>query len=313
MAIVALLDADAPASLQLSWAVWFARARRQALTVLATADGGDDGGRVTEQLRAQLAACGDFLLVADGDQGGEADDDDQRLRARVLNVGAEDFDAVLAQLQRAVADLLLVTTPGVDSQRPRVAAIGRQLLPRVSCAVAVVDLGDQRWPAQHLMVAASRGAHPRVALQQAQQLAKVAADGDDVEGVGRLTAAYVEPDIGSDSMSVGQHVLGRVLARAFDEDAGVEVRRRVVVSSDVERGLVKAAEVVEPDVVVMGIPRPGLLSPRFFGGVPGRLCRKVEAPVVLLRQALPLGNRLRRGLEELLQRVVPQVARESRV
>ncbi|MCK5945209.1 MAG: DUF389 domain-containing protein, partial [Planctomycetes bacterium] len=239
------------------------------------------------------------------------------LVARVRAARLDDVDGVVAAVQQALADLLVVLLPSVDGKQPRVARLGSELLPRISCAVAVVDLGDQRWPLRHLMVAASRGAHPRMALRFAQTLCRGAPVGSSAgpsDGDGcRLTGAYVEPDIGSDARSVGRHVLERVLARAFDDDERDAVARRVVVASSVEAGLQKAAEVVEPDAIVLGLPAPGLLGPRFFGMVPARLCRRVEVPVVIVRQALPLGNRLRRALEQLLQRVVPQVERDVRV
>lgn len=309
MAVVALMDAGAPVSLQVAWAAWFARARRQALTVLVPDADAEGGDRLLLQARALLARDGAFVVAEEGEP--DAEGGDGQLRARAVSAGSGAADGVLEQLQQAFADLFVVLTPSVDSKDARALQIGRDLLPRVSCSVAVVDLGDQRWPAQHLLVAASRGVHPRLALQLARQLS--GAVPDDADGGGRLTATYVEPDIGSDAQSVGQHVLGRVLGSAFDDLARVDVARRVVVAASVEAGLANAVELEEPDAVILGLPRPGLLSKRFFGGVPARLCRRVDAPVVLLRQALPLGNRLRRGLANLLERVVPQVERDTRV
>lgn len=304
MAVVALMDAGAPVSLQVAWAAWFAHARRQALTLLARADDVEGAGRLALQARAQLKRDGRFMEGGDGAQDDGVEDG--RLRARVVSVGAGAADAVLEQLQGAFADLFVVFASAVDSKDARAVEIGRELLPRVSCSVAVVDLGDQRWPAQHLLTAANRGAHPRLALQLTRQLSAAASGG-------RMTAAYVEPDIGSDAQPVGQHVLERVLQGAFDDLDRVDVARRVVVSASVEAGLAKAVEVVEPDVVILGVPRPGLLARGFFGGVSARLCRRVDVPVVMLRQAMPLGNRVRRRLADLFERVVPQVERETRV
>ena len=318
MAIVAMLDMGAPVPLQVSWAAWFARAYGQALVVLVT--DGEGSERAVLQARTQLVQDEAFDCTdSDADDAPEDDPEatPERLGGRVVAVPAGDVDAVVAELQKAAAETFVVLLAQVDSKEPRVVELGRELLPRVSCTVAVVDLGDQRWPLRHLMVAASRGAHPRQALRLARDLCQASAGqqpaDDDASEPVRLTAAYVEPDIGSDAQSVGSHVLGRVLKGAFDGSEQLEVARRVVVAANVDSGLAKAAEVVEPDAIVMGMPRPGLLSSRFFGGVPARVCRKVEVPVVMLRPGLPLGNRVRRGLEQLLQRIVPQVERDTRV
>ena len=309
MAIVVLMDARAPVSLQVAWSSWFARSRRAALTILVSDGASERGGRAQLQARSLLARDAAF---ADGDAcddaAAAAADDDRLLRARVA--GVDSLEAVAERVQRAFADLFVVLLPSVDSKDPNVSSIGRELLPRISCSVAVVDLGDQRWPLQRLMVAASRGVHSRLAMQLADQLSGAPADGHGQGG--RVTAAYVEPDIGSDAQHVGQHVLGELVRAAFD-DLDHDIARRVVVAASVDAGLVKAAEVVEPDAIVLGMPQPGLLSARFFGGVPARICKRVEAPVVMLRRAMPLGNRLRRGAERLLERVVPQVERSTRV
>ncbi|HEB53943.1 MAG TPA: DUF389 domain-containing protein, partial [bacterium] len=313
MAIVALLDPEASVPLQVGWALWFARARAADVTLLLSDDA---SARSPEVVRAQVIAQigqDERFVFADGDEheherdrsaGDASEPDPPLLRARVAAARADDAEAMLQAVQQAAPEQLLVLVQKVDSTDARVRCIGREVLPRLGCAVALVDLGDERWPVAHLLVAASRGAHPRMALRAARELAR------DVGG--RLTGAYVEPDIGSDAPSVGRHVLDRVLRAAFGEDAR-DVGRRVVVAENVEAGLHKAVEVAEPDAIVLGLPRPGLLGPRFFGLVPARLCRRVSVPVVMLREALPLGNRLRRTFEDVLQRFVPQVEREVRV
>lgn len=333
MAIVALLDPGASVSLQVAWALWFARARRSAVTLLLPQLTGSERQRAIAKIEAAVSSDDAFCLAAAGnDQGkgkGErypasidaggiavaesvADESaanepaaaEERLRCRIGSADLETDGDVVAAVGKALPDLFVVLLAKVDAAEERVARIGREILPRVSCSAAVVDLGDARWPVQHLMVAASRGAHPRVALQLARELA-VAADG-------KLTGAYVEPDIGSDATSVGNHVLHKVLRGALHEKAS-EVARRVVVGGAVDVGLQKAAEAVQPDAIVLGMPRPGLLGSRFFRLTPARLCKRVEMPVIIHRQALPLGNRVRRSLEDLLQRLVPQVERETRV
>lgn len=302
MAIVVLLDPEASVPLQVGWAMWFARARKLGLTMLLPES---NASRASDVVKKQVESLVDqheqFTIVSDS----EREAGDERLLVRLELADAESSGDVVAAVTKAQPELFVVLLAKVEAADKRASHIGREILPRISCSVAAVHLGDERWPCEHLMVAASRGAHPRAALKLARDLGHV------TEG-SRITAAYVEPDIGRDAQSVGRHVLDRVVHAAIGDEAAT-VDRRVVVAANVELGLAKAAEVVEPDVIVLGMPRPGLLGPRFFGLTPARLCRRVDVPVVILRQELPLGNRLRRGLLDMMQRWVPQVERRTRV
>lgn len=311
MAIVALLDPEGPIPLQVSWTLWFARAKNAKLTILlpetATA-------KVPELITAQVQSLveEDERFVFDGEvpsgNANEPDADaetaDERLSCYLSLADTDTRGAVITAIGKASADMFVVLLQRVDATVGRVADIGREILPRVSCSVAVVHLGEDRWPVQHIMVAASRGAHARAAIRLSHKLASTAA--------GKVTGAYVEPDIGSDAQSVGRHLLDNVLHAALREDAK-NVDRRIVIGTNVESGLQKACKVIEPDAIVLGMPRPGLLGPRFFGLTPARLCKRATVPIVILREALPLGNRLRRLFEDFLQRQVPQVERDTRV
>lgn len=313
MAIVALLDPDGPLPLQVSWALWFAVTKNVELTILLPETSASKSAELlAAQAQSIVGQDERFVCVAERAPGAASEpspDDpepeaDPRLLCNVLVIDSAEDGAVLAAISKASPELFVVLLQRVDSAAPRVVAIGREILPRVSCSVAVVHLGEERWPVQHVMVAASRGAHSRAAITLASQLARSAG--------GKLTGAYVEPDIGSDAQSVGRHLLDKVLRQALSEEAS-DVGRRVVIGTSVESGLHKACEVVEPDAVVLGMPRPGLLGPRFFGLTPARLCKRASVPVVILREAMPLGNRLRRFFEDVLHRRVPQVERATRV
>jgi uncharacterized hydrophobic protein (TIGR00271 family) len=282
--------------------MWFARARDSDLTMLLPESSASRASDVVKKQVESLVAQDEKFYI---DSGSEREVDDERLLCELQFADAESNGDVVAAAVNAQPELFVVLLAKVEAADERALHIGREILPRISCAAAVVHLGDERWPVEHLMVAASRGAHPRAALQMAHSLARVTAGS-------RLTAAYVEPDIGHDAQSVGRHVVDRVVNAAIVDDAA-DVDRRVVVAASVELGLAKAAKVVEPDVVVLGMPRPGLLGARFFGLTPARLCKRVEVPVVILREAMPLGNRLRRGLLDMMQRWVPQVERQTRV
>lgn len=315
MAIVALLDPEGPIPLQVSWAMWFAHAREAELTMVLPET---ETARLPELVTAKVQSLIDederFHDVKNApvagvdlsaDTGGEvAEDEPSTLPCHMEVADISSHKDVIAAISKASAELFVVLLQKVDATVPRVKDLGNEILPRVACSVAVVHLGEEHWPVQHLMVAASRGSHSRAAIQLAHKLA--------CSSEGRVTGAYVEPDIGTDAQSVGRHLLDKVVHAALLEDAA-NVDRRIVIGSNVESGLQKACEVVEPDAVVLGMPRPGLLSPRFFALTPARLCKRTSVPVVILRQAMPLGNRVRRALEDLMLRRVPQVERSTRV
>ncbi|MCB9877165.1 MAG: DUF389 domain-containing protein [Planctomycetes bacterium] len=307
MATVVLLDPEASVAAQLRWAVWLAAARDEPLTLLVPKGGGDRSReRVRAELRAALLADPAFAYAggADPDPAEVAPDG---LRAQLVDVDLGAVDSVRAALTAAGPALFVVLRQQLDPRDEVAGRLGRELLGRVPCAVAVVRLGDGEvatWPPARLLVAASRGPHPRAAVTFAAKLAR--------RHDGALVGAYVEPDIGGDAGDVGRGVLDRVLRRALG-DGAPQVGREVVVADVVEDGLAAAAERVRADVVLCGVPRPGMLGPRFHGTAPARLCRRTKLPVVLLRDALPLGGRLRRAIEERLVRVVPQVEREVRV
>jgi len=321
MAVVALLDPEAAVAPQVRWALWFGQARREPVTLLLSAERQE---MATAQARAVVEQHEGFRFVEAGEGGGDGGDkkpapatpsdaagdaeepEDPRQRCRVLVVDDEQPAALVARISEAMPDLFVVLLQKLDSKDERALRLGRDVLPQVGCSVALVRLGDeeqQRWPLTHLMVAASRGSHPRAAVRFAQQLAETCE--------GRLTGVYVEPDIGSYANDVGENVLRRVLRSSLEKPD--DVRRHVVIDGAVDAGLERAAKDLEPDAVVLAMPHPGLLVARFWALVPAKLSRRVAQPVVILRSPLPLGNRLRRALEELLQRYVPQVERETRV
>src|SRR5690606_22763004 len=88
------------------------------------------------------------------------------LRARLADVDLGAPDAVRAAVLAASPSLLVVLRQQLDARDDVAALLGRELLPRVPCAVAVVRLGDRdgdgaasAWPPARLLVAASRGPH----------------------------------------------------------------------------------------------------------------------------------------------------------
>lgn len=326
MAIVALLDPDAPIPLQVDWALWLARSRRATLTLLAPREPESAAGRVRVQVATRIGDADDYELredskgetdgegEADGSQGERgdagADERDERPFCKVVAADVDDPEQVQQLVGKAVADVLLVLAGSVEAKQERLDRLGESVLPRISCSVALVDLGDQRWPVRHLMVAGGgRGGHARAALREARALAAVAE--------GSLTVALVQSDVGDDSRSVGRMRLDRLVRETFPDDDGAAVasgvRRHVEIGAGVEAGLADAERAVQPDALVFGLPRPGLLGARFYGTKPARVSKRSELPVLMLRRALPFGNRLRRRFEELLQQVVPQAERSSRV
>jgi uncharacterized hydrophobic protein (TIGR00271 family) len=128
-----------------------------------------------------------------------------------------------------------------------------------------------------------------------------------------VEAIYVEPPIGGDAESVGRSELRRILRSALGDEHEL-VADRVVIDEEAEAGIARGVVDAGADLLIVGASWPNVLDTRFHGTLAGRLCRGMaDTPVVVLRDPLPAGRRLRRRLEHLLQRLVPQLDRTTRV
>ena len=319
MAVVVLFDPEAPVPEQTLWALRFARARDASLVLLLEGKSGDvDAGamaRITDvvqnspdyELREPSVAASGSKNRGGGEASGAEGDDADGPRSVCCRVTQEADTGELLQLISAEsADLFVVLLQRSDPRSSRALLLGRELLMRVSCEVAVVRIGAS--PVQSLqraLVPTKAGAHAKLALRTALNLV-------DAEE-GRVTACYVEPEIGVDAELVGAKVLDGYLGSALGDKRG-SVESLVVVNANLDAGIDRAIEQVEPDLLVVGVTWPVLLGPRFHGTFAGRLARRDDGvPVIALRPALPLGNRLSGLFERLTQRFVPQMTRQVRV
>ncbi|MEM8711867.1 MAG: DUF389 domain-containing protein [Planctomycetota bacterium] len=130
----------------------------------------------------------------------------------------------------------------------------------------------------------------------------------------RLTALFVEPDIGDYASAVGRRILDTALCKAEIEPDTVDMRRRVVVSNEPTRAIVETAS--EPEYEVLISTATVLQARRRRGSVSafGELLRgDVNATLIVVRRALPLSEDLSRRVRSWVERRVPQLERDDRV
>ncbi|MBK8978631.1 MAG: DUF389 domain-containing protein [Planctomycetes bacterium] len=314
MKLAALLDPAAPIPEQVASVLRIAAATTDDLLLLVQprAEGKDASAeRLVARVRSAVDRSGRFRVAAaapavatgTAEPPASAEPDPPSLRAVVAAAG--DLAAVARQVAAHGAELLLVTLGAFDPTDPRTLAVGRDLLPRLTCRVAVLRPGPAVLAdALHVLVPIAPGPHVSTSLRLVRDLVR--------DGGGRATALYVEPPIGRDAEQVGRRALERLLAQALGDDRdGVDLR--VVVDASIDAGIASACADLAPDVVVIGTWL-GELGARFAATRAGRMLRKRgDTTVLAVRRAIPFTNRLRRRVELALQNVVPQLGRERRV
>lgn len=227
------------------------------------------------------------------------------VRLRLLYSADQPLQALFAELRASKVALLVGVRRELDPDT-RESQVRRELFRHAPCELAFVRPGaSEGGPCTNLLVAVGHGPHGRVALRLAQGLAEATS--------ARMTALRVSQDVGADTQAVGEHLLGTLIQRALGKN-GHEIARRVVVDNNVYRGVTQACADGGHDVLIVGASKLGALGQRLLGTVGGKLIRGVpQATVIITRAANPLTSRFGRGVERFLQRLVPQLDRESRI
>lgn len=319
MVVVAMLDPRVSIPVQVDWALWIARAEKGGLTLLLPKPESD--GTLLAKVRARITATEDYAVpdteiveAADVQAAAEAGDDDPHVEQRaclLVEVDETTPDAVVTAVGEGRDTLFVVFVEQFDRKDQRNSRIGRDLLPRIPCAAVTVRIGsgESSLPT-HILVSASRGSHARDALRLTNRLALAAE--------ARVTAAYVEPEIGDDAKNVGRHVIDKVLQAALENESAsaestAEIGRRVVLGRDPAKGLQEACKDVDAELAILATSRPALLDARFYGSVPAKFADlRKKLPLIVLREPVPVGQPWRR-VEHYMRRLVPQIERAERV
>lgn len=317
--LLALLGPDLPVALQMRWAVHLATVRKLDLLILHRLEDNDERvvevslgepptGEATGIIHEVIRMIGESPeLRAGPPEDADAGEVKQEtlphlpqvrlklvyfenlpsLRRSVLDeLGNKDV-VLFTQARSQIADL-----SDVDLVRER-----RLFLRYIPCEV-VLCLGlEKKNTLSRILVATDPGPNGRAALQLGAELAAAAN--------GSLTALHVNPNVGEDAELVGERRLERFLKKTLTTEYPA-VARRVVVHDQIPQGIRGVWEEDNHDLVVVGVS-----GSQIEGSLGTRLGKGVT--VVMVSSASPIVNRFKAFMEEGLQQIVPQIAREERI
>ena len=210
-----------------------------------------------------------------------------------------------APLDSPSSDLILLVMDPADPPDDR-EQLRAALAVEAACSLAVVRPGTRPGPGEHC-IAVAGGPHARAAVRLAERV---------TEREERApTAVHVQADLGDplgpDTPRVGRRALRRLLAQAVEE-RGERFRSRVEIDDRPWQGLARVVEDERFEVVWVGSSRLGALGER-EASVGRRLAKAAPEPtLIVVREAVSLGNRARRWVDRLLQQRVPQLTRDER-
>jgi len=317
--LAVLLGSDLSIELQMRWAISLSAARQLDLLILHPLE--DDEDRVSE-------------VALDESPGGKASgvihelnrviEESPRLRAGSRECAEQDEDSVdqashIADVRLKVihfASVASLRRTFLDELEHEDVVLATRALGRVS------DMLDTDWVRERrlffryapcelvqcrglteqtafsrILVATDPGRGGRAALRLGVDLATA--------GAGAITALHVNPDVGDDSERVGRRRLTHVLNRTLGTERP-DIECRVVVHNHVSEAIRDVWDEGHHDIVVTGAS-----GSRPLGDVGAGLGK--GATIITVTPASPVMNRFRAFVEEGVQGLVPQIAREERV
>ena len=324
------------AATMVQWAAQFARAHEQELLVvypLATKKGDEpcnhvvdlhnvesdkrvQGSAVLKAACESIAALGLVPTPAEGDKGEDTapkgkDTQDSppatTVKLLVVGEGSGDRDlaaATIDALQKAECDLLILPRHERKRTDSHESLVEQALFRDAPCETLEFRPGSSSGEkVERILVPVSGDHHDKIALQWAQRLAE--------HHDATVTALFIEPHIGRDSELVGKRIVRRIVRQTLG-DSAARIESQVVVANDVFQGL-ETVDIATYDLVLVGASHHGTVRRLLFGTVSDHLMEKSSTAVAAVREKVPLANRLRRSVEQLLRAHVPQLEREQRV
>lgn len=322
MGLVLGSDLDVPS--QLRWGLSLARARSLDLLVLRHLESKDgvtveadldeaarDGASgVTRQVMDLIATEPGLRAgrIKEESNGGEEDAFDG-VTVRLIEIRCVGLEALrrqlLGQISKNKLKLVTMAHEELNTRDPDLLRERRLFLRYAPCEVVLCYGLTKKVEVNRVMVASGSGAHAAAALRLGNDLA--------VSTGGELTVVRVNPNIGPDAERVGTRRLEANLVRNLGSGRS-GVAGRVVVDDQDHRGLRRAWDDGEHDIMVLGASRHGILGGRPARGIAGRVFKGKDRPVVVIvRAEAPIRNRFRSIGEGLVERLVPQIDRENRI
>lgn len=335
MAVLAVITDEDKAAAMTRWACQFAHAEDQPLSIIYAVKSGDSGEArfITPETGPDAEPAPVLQVILDTlesahccveDPGahpadvaapdpasGPADAETEGAKespapatVRKL-VGANRRSAILEEIAVGKPGLLIVGKHVSGRSEDANALLARHLFETAPCNTLLLRPGDTDGSdCDRVLIPTSGGPHSQFALQLERKIVE--------NNEGAVTPLFVEPDTDEVASEVGERLLARLLKKAGVEP-GSRVQPKVVLADNVNDGIRNEAS-REYDLLLIGDSDIGALRKRLFGAVPDRLLSGDDGMAVgVVRRAKPMGERLRRKLEQWLHFRVPQLQREDRI
>jgi nucleotide-binding universal stress UspA family protein len=192
----------------------------------------------------------------------------------VVKIGHRASQSIVQTAREEACNLLILGQPSGRTFMERlVSSIGDRVLQQAPCQVAVVYGAMTNGPVTGVVVPVTAGPNSQLASEFTPAMTEL------VGGPARFIT--IVPD------DVDQGIAGRAvnLARETMAASGIDGELEVLHGPDPARGLVTS---VRPDeLVLVGAPSSGPISPLFGETVPGLLAARTDGPVVIVRNIQP--------------------------
>ena len=309
MITVLLLD-DFDHACLTRWSLWFCRAWKHDLCLIRIArrqkttrhevDNVDD---LPEEIHLELPDLSEDFTFGHGVHDSETQHSLKYISIESSNIVRKITD----ELKSLKPDIVVVPRNNDTKSTSPDFAVQRQLLSELSSAVLLFCPNSSTCDGsaiRHIVVPSGEGSHSYDAIVHAKQLAETAN--------AKISAVYVEPDLGEDARPIGKRILNRTLSRSIGESQH-SVETHVAVNNNVIDGI-RTIITDEVDLVVMGMQHHGVVHRFFFRSLSEEMTlAKLGPAVAILRAELPLTGRFLRACEQTVRTTVPQIERESRL
>jgi nucleotide-binding universal stress UspA family protein len=192
----------------------------------------------------------------------------------VIKIGRRTSQSIVQTAREEACNLLVLGQPSGRTFMERlVSSIGDRVLQKAPCQVAVVYGSMTDGPVTNVVVPVTAGTNSRLASELTP------AFGDWVGATPRfVTIVPDDVDKATATKAIG-------IARETMKASGIDGELEVLHGPDPGRGLV--SEVGPEELVLVGAPSSGPISPLFGETVPGLLAARAQGPVVIVRNVEP--------------------------
>jgi len=129
---------------------------------------------------------------------------------------------------------------------------------------------------------------------------------------GTLDAIFIQPDVGVHSEQIGQRHINSIVTRTLSSE-GENVQQRVLIARDLKSGFA-SIQSMDHDLIIIGAEYHSVIERNLFSNVSEQLITSPDGPpVAVYRKEMPFQDRIRKRIERLLSRSVPQLDRQQRV